>query len=409
MKFILRALRSRNYRLFFMGQGISLIGSWMQLLAVSWLVYRLTDSAFILGLVAFSSQAPSCFLSPFAGVLADRWNRKYILIVTQGLAAVQALALAILAFSGSIQVWQIVFLSLLMGFINAFDAPVRQAFVIDLVEKEEDLNNAIALNSLIFNSAKLFGASLAGIFLALVGEGMCFLINAFSFLAVIFALVAMKIKVDSRRVKDKHVLRELKEGFLYVVKHPSIRYILMLVTLISVTGMPYMVLMPIVAQKTLAGGAHTLGFLMGASGLGALAAGIYLARRQGVAGLERIIFYAALIFGGGLVAFSFSRSLYISLLLLPLVGFGMITQMVSSNTLLQTLSEHTKRGRVMSFYIIAFMGMTPFGSLFAGGLAAKIGASATILISGLCSIAGALLFGSRLRVMRKNSYPITKH
>lgn len=406
LKFIVRALRSRNYRLFFAGQGVSLIGSWMQLLTVSWLVYRLTNSAFLLGIVAFSSQAPACFLSPFAGVLADRWNRKTILIVTQTMAMLQALVLAVLAFQGIIQVWHIITLSLAMGFINAFDAPVRQAFVIDLVENKEDLNNAIALNSLIFNSAKLFGSSLAGMLLVFLKEGMCFLLNALSFLAVIFALRAMRIKTSSAQRENKRVLYELKEGCVYVWRHTFIRYILMLVSLTSLVGTSYVVVMPVVAKEILSGGVRTLGFLMGAAGLGALAGALYLASRKNAAGLEKVIFIASLVFGAGLVVFSFSRSFYLSLALIACVGFGLIAQMVSSNTLLQNLTEHSKRGRVMSFYTVAFMGMTPFGSLLAGSLAGKIGAPATLCISGLCCIGGALFFATKLPTMRKTFRPV---
>ncbi|MFH1876844.1 MAG: MFS transporter [Candidatus Omnitrophota bacterium] len=399
LTFILRALRYRNYRLFFFGQGVSLVGSWMQLVTVSWLVYRLTSSAFLLGVVAFASQVPAFIFSPFAGVLADRFNRKAILMITQALAMVQAAILAYLALFGIIRVWQIITLSLAAGLINAFDAPVRQAFVLDMVEDKKDLGNAIALNSLIFNSAKLIGSSLAGVLLVFINEGVCFLINAISFLAVIIALAAMKIKIGYRVHARSRVLDELRDGFVYVGRHVPIRSILLLVTVLSLLGMSYMVLMPVIAKNILGGGAQTLGFLIGSIGLGALVGALYLASRTQLAGLQDIIFWASVVFGAALVAFSFSRVFWISFFLMAIAGFSMIAQMVASNTLLQNLSEYSKRGRVLSFYTTAFMGMMPFGSLFAGACAAKIGAPITLCISGLLCVIAALFFGTKRKVL----------
>ncbi len=402
IKFILRALRYRNYRLFFVGEGISLVGSWMQIVAVSWLSYRLTDSAFILGLVGFSAQIPTFILAPIAGVFADRWNRRRLLIITQSLAMLQAFVLAGLYFSGIIAMWHIFVLIVLSGVVNAFDAPVRQAFIVDMVDKKEDLANAIALNSVIFNSARLLGASLAGIIVALTGEGFCFLLNGISFLAVIFALKAMRIKITSRHHRErKHVLLELKEGLRYAFNYLPIRYILVLVTFISALGMSYVIVMPVVAKEVLGGGAQTMGFLLAATGLGSLLGAFYLASRRHIHGLEKIIVLAAFSFGTSLVLFSFSRIFWLSFILMFCVGFGMIVQIASSNTLLQNLTDDARRGRVMSLYTVAFLGIVPFGNLLMGGLASKFGAQNTILFSGSFSILAAIFFAKRIDLINK--------
>lgn len=401
LKFILRALRYRNYRLFFIGQGISLVGSWIQIIAVSWLVYRLTNSPFLLGAVGFASQIPTFLLAPFAGVLADRLNRRRILIITQTLFMIQALILAILALTGNIAVWHILVLGVFVGLVNGFDIPARQAFVVDIIENRNDLVNAIALNSSMFNAARLLGPAVAGILIAATGEGACFLINSISFLAVIFALLAMRIKTKKPTQQNSHILQGLKEGFIYAFGFAPIRYILLLLSLVSLMGMSYAILMPIVAKEILGGGARTLGLLMGATGLGALAGTVFLASRKSVQGLEKIITWGTLIFGAGVVAFSFSRVLWMSLLLLLGVGFGMMIQMGASNTVLQSLTEDDKRGRVMSFFAMAFMGMAPFGSLLAGSLTSWIGADNTLLISGVCCIFGWLFFSRKLSLIRR--------
>jgi len=406
MKFALRALQHRNYRLFVVGQGISLIGSWMQVIAVGWMTYRLTNSAFLLGLVGFFGQLPTFLFAPIAGVLADHWNRRRILIVTQAMAMIQAFMLAVLSLSGAITVWQIMVLSIFLGLINSFDMPVRNAFVIDMVDKK-DLSNAIALNSLMFNGARLLGPSLAGVLIALVGEGTCFLINSLSFLAVIAALSAMRLEAKKAPQKRESVVNGLREGFMYVANHAPIRYILLLVTLISVMGMSYATLMPVFARDVLGGGPHTLGFLMGAVGIGALIGGSYLALRKNIRGLEKVIPAMAFIFGASLIAFSFSRTLWISLLLMLIVGFGMIAQMASSNTLLQSLADDDKRGRVMSFYTVAFMGMVPFGSLLAGAMADKIGAPLALSISGAICIIGAVAFSGKIHKIRESASSFT--
>jgi MFS family permease len=405
-KGIFRSLRYRNYRLFFMGQSISLIGTWMQRIALPWLVYSLTGSAFLLGLVGFASQIPTFLLAPFAGVLIDRWNRYTILIVTQILAMIQSFILAFLFFNNSIEVWHIVLLSIFLGCINAFDMPARQSFVVDMIEKREDLGNAIALNSSMFNGARLLGPSIAGILISLTGEGMCFLINGVSYIFVLVFLLMMRINREKVKAKHKHVLHGIKEGFNYTFGFKPIRYIILLLALVSLMGMPYSVLMPVFAKTILHGGPHTFGFLMGASGIGALAAAIYMASRRNVLGLGKIIPLFAAVFGLGLIAFSLSQYFLLSVLLMSVTGFGMIMQMTSSNTILQTIVDDDKRGRVMSFYTMAFMGTAPFGSLIAGVLADNIGAPNTLIIGGASCILGALFFARKLPELKKAIRPV---
>lgn len=403
---ILRALRHRNYRLFFSGQGISLIGTWMQQIAMNWLVYRLTNSALLLGVVGFSSRIPTFVFASFAGVLADRWNRHRALVVTQTLSTVQALILAALVLTGMINIWHVILLSFSLGFINAFDIPIRQAFVVDMIERREDLGNAIALNSSLVNGARLVGPSIAGMLIATLGEGICFLLNGISFFAVIVALLAMRIKPDGRGKQNPNVLRGLQEGFSYAFGFAPIRFILLLLALVSLMGMPYMVLMPIFAGKILHGGPRAFGFLLGASGLGALIGALYLASRRSVLGLGKMIVIASGLFGIGLIAFSLSRVFWLSLLAMLLTGFGMMVHMASSNTVLQTIVEEDKRGRVMSFYTMAYMGMVPFGSLLGGGLASLIGAPSTLMVGGATCILGSFLFARKLPLLKEMVRPI---
>jgi len=405
-KFILRALHHRNYRLFFGGQSISLIGTWMQQIAMSWLVYRLTNSALLLGIVGFSSQIPVFLFASIAGVYADRWNRYRILVVTQTFAMIQALILAFLTLVGAIHVWYIIVLSIFLGVINAFDMPARQSFVVELIEKTEDLGNAIALNSLMFNGARLIGPAVAGLLIGLLGEGVCFLINGISFLGIIIALLAMRIPKKERIVRTSHVWQDFREGYSYAFGFAPIRYILFQLGLMSFMGMSYVVLMPIFARDVLHGGPHTLGFLMTASGLGALAGSIYLASRQTILGLGRLIVYASAVFGAGMIAFSLSKVLILSLSMMLIAGFGMIVQMASSNTILQSIVEEDKRGRVMSIYATAFIGMAPLGNLFAGSLASWIGAPNTLIVSGAACIMGSLIFAVNLPQIRKEVRPI---
>jgi MFS family permease len=395
---IFRSLRHRNYFLFFSGQGISLIGTWMQRIAMSWLVYRLTGSALLLGVVGFTNSIPTFIFAPIAGVFADRWNRLRTVIITQILAMLQAFILAFLVLSDKIQIWHIIVLGVALGIINAFDIPVRQAFVIDMVEKKEDLGNAIALNSALVNGARLLGPSIAGLLISLVGEGMCFLLNALSYIAVILALLAMKITIQKKSDTDKNLWGELREGFRYAVESKPILAILLLLSLVSLAGVPYTVLMPVFATDILHGGPHTLGFLMSASGIGALIGTFFLASRTDSAGLGRWVVLAAAIFGLGLIMFSFTTIFWLSAFILIVAGFGMMVQTAVSNTLLQFIVDDSKRGRVMSFYTMAFMGMAPFGSLIAGSLAHTAGTANTIFAGGVCCIIGAVLFALKVHL-----------
>jgi MFS family permease len=399
--FTLRSFRYRNYRLFFGGQGISLVGTWIQNIAISWLVYRLTGSAFLLGLVGFLGQIPTFLLSPLAGVLADRQNRRHILIITQALAMLQALILALLVFSGKVSIMHIIPLSIFIGFVNSFDIPVRQSFIVDIIDSKEDLGNAIALNSSMFNGARLLGPSVAGLLIAAVGEGVCFLINGVSYIAVIAALLAMRLPPVNKVTIKTEVFRELKEGFSYAFRSSMIRHIILLVALTSLTGVPYAVLMPVFASEILHGGSHTLGFLMGCAGVGALAGAFFLASRSSTGGLQRVIPLAGSVFGLSLVAFSQSKLLWLSLLLMIVTGFGMMVHFASCNTMLQTVVEDDKRGRIMSFYTMAFMGMTPVGSLLGGILASRIGAPNTLAAGGISCVLGSVIFALSLGLMGK--------
>jgi MFS family permease len=406
LKIMFRSFQYRNYRLFFSGQSISLIGTWIQRIATPWLVYHLTGSAILLGVVGFAGQIPTFIIAPFAGVLTDRWNKYHILIATQIAAMIQALVLAFLFFNGTIEVWHIVLLSIFLGCVNAFDVPARQSFVVEMVEKKEDLGNAIALNSSMVNGARLLGPSVAGMLIAFTGEGICFLLNGLSYIFVIASLLFMKVAPKKINNKNTSVLTELKEGFNYAINSAPIKYIILLLGLVSLMGMPYTILIPVFAKEILHGGPHTFGFLMGASGLGALMGALYLASRKSILGIGKIIPLSAGLFGLGLISFSFSRFILLSLALMIITGLGMMMQMASSNTLLQTIADDDKRGRVMSFYTMAFMGTAPFGSILAGGLANIIGAPNTILIGGISCILGALIFARKLPELRKTIRPI---
>jgi MFS family permease len=407
LAFMLRALGHRNYRLFFSGQSVSLVGTWMTRIATSWLVYRLTGSEMLLGVVGFAGQMPSFILAPFAGVLVDRWNRHHLLIATQVLAMLQSIALGVLALTGLITIWQVIVLSIIQGVINAFDMPARQAFVVEMVEKREDLANAIALNSSMVNAARLLGPSIGGIIIAAVGEGWCFILDGISYLAVIASLVAMKITPRiTKPKKEANTFQQLREGWAYTSGFSPIRKILLLLAIVSLVGMPYTVLMPVFANEILHGGPNTLGLLMAASGVGALSGAIFLASRKTVLGLGKFIPLMAGAFGAGLIAFSFSRVLWISLLLMVVTGLGFMVQMAVSNTVLQTIVDEDKRGRVMSFYTMAFMGTAPFGSLLAGSVAERIGAPHTLMLGGLGCILGAIWFANSLPALRRDIRPI---
>jgi MFS family permease len=401
-----RALRHRNYRLFFAGQGVSLVGSWLTRVATSWLVYRLTGSALLLGLVSFAAQVPAFALGPFAGVLVDRWNRHRLLVVTQAISMLQSAALAALALSDRISVASVMALSVVQGLVNAFDMPARQSFVVEMVEAREDLPNAIALNSSLFNSARLIGPSVAGLLIAVVGEGWCFAIDAVSYLAVIGSLLAMRVKPRARPPARGRVLAELREGAAYAFESQPIRSILLLLALISFTGVPYVVLAPVFAAEVLGGGPHTLGLLMGSAGVGALVGALWLASRKSVLGLGGTLIVTGSLLGIGLCGYSLSRWPWLSMALLLLVGGGMMVSLGASNTILQTVVDEDKRGRVMGFYAMAVFGLPPFGSLAAGALAERFGAQATVLACGAATLVGIGLFARKLPELRRRIRPI---
>ncbi len=395
-----RALRSRNYRLFFIGQGISLIGSWMTRLATAWLVYRLTDSAFLLGLVSFAGQVPSMFLPPLAGVWVDRWDRRQVLIVTQVLSMAQSLALAALTLSGYVTVPWILGLTVFQGLISAVEMPTRQSLVVRLIDDRADLSNAIALNSSNFNAARLVGPAIAGAVVAAVGEGYCFLIDGLSYTAVIAGLLSMRLAPDVRPASDRHVRQDLAEGWRYVARSGPIRTLLLFLAATGVLSAPYMVLMPLVAGRTLGGGAHTLGFLLAASGVGALACAVQLVVRTTVVGIGRLMTFAVAAFGGGCVLLGLSQWLWLSMALMVVTGYGLMYQVVATNTIVQTIVDDDKRGRVMAFYTIALLGSAPLGSLLSGSLAARIGVQATFVVSGVACALAALWFWRQLPSIR---------
>ena len=401
-----RALRHPNFRLFFGGQSISLIGTWMTRIATAWLVYRLTKSALLLGTVSFVGQIPTFLLAPFAGVLVDRLNRRTVLVWTQGLAMLQSLALAALTLTNRITIHEILILSAFQGVINSFDMPGRQAFMVQMVEDRNDLSNAIAINSSMVNLARLVGPSLAGIVIAVTNEGWCFFIDGISYIAVIVSLLLMRVHVAQMKSAVTSMAEQLREGWAYVATFIPVRSILLLFALVSLMGMPYVVLMPIFAAQVLHGGPHTLGFLMGAAGVGALISALSLVLRKSVRGLLKMLPIAAASFGAGLVLFGLSHVVWISLALMVVVGFGMMQGLTASNTIIQTLVPEDMRGRVMSYYTAAFVGMAPFGSLLAGGLAHWIGAPHTVMLTGSCCILGAALFTTRLKTIRDHMRPI---
>ncbi len=401
-----RALRHRNFRLFFGGQSISLIGTWMTRIATAWLVYRLTGSALLLGTVSFAGQIPTFLIAPFAGVWVDRLNRRHVLVWTQTFSMLQSLTLAALTLSGHITIPLIVILSITQGLINGFDMPGRQSFMVQMVEDRRDLGNAIAINSSMVNIARLIGPSLAGMLIAVSSEGWCFLIDGISYLAVIASLLAMRLPPHVPRRHSNSLATELHEGWSYVTGFVPVRTILLLFAVVSLMGMPFVVLMPIFAARVLHGGPHTLGFLMGAMGVGALASALSLAARKSVRGLIRIIPIAAAVFGVGLIGFGFSRFFWLSMVMVLVAGMGMMQGMAASNTIIQTLVSEDRRGRVMSFYTMAFMGMSPFGSLLAGAMANAFGAPLAVIASGTAIMLGAAWFFTRLPAIRVVIRPI---
>jgi MFS family permease len=401
-----RAMRHRNFRLFFGGQSISLIGTWMTRVATSWLVYRLTKSPMLLGTVGFAGQIPAFLLAPLAGVVVDRIDRRTLLVWTQSLAMAQSLLLAWLTLSHRINIPEVLALSVVQGFVNAFDMPGRQSFMVRMVEDKADLSNAIAINSSMVNVARLIGPALAGMLIAVTNEGWCFLVDGVSYIAVIASLLMMRIPRAAVAHAATTMLEQLREGWSYVAGFAPIRTILTLFAILSLMGWPFMVLMPIFAAQTLHGGPHTLGFLMGAVGVGSLTCALSMVMRKTVRGLTKMLPIAAAIFGTGLVCFGLSRVLWLSMLMMLVTGFGMMQGMAASNTILQTIVEERMRGRVMSYYTMAFVGMAPFGSLLAGTLAHAIGAPHAVIVSGIACILGALWFWARLSRIRKQMRPI---
>jgi MFS family permease len=395
----LRALRHRNFQFFFAGQFVSLIGTWMQSVAQSWLVYRLTGSVALLGLIGFAGQIPVFLLASFGGAVADRCNRRWILIFTQISSMILASILAALTLFNAIEVWHLFVLASLLGIVNAFDIPARQSFVVEMVGKN-DLLNAIALNSSMFNGARIVGPAIAGVLVATVGEAWCFSINAISYVAVIGGLLLMTIQPLPRKPQTGSTLSNIAEGFRYVATTAPIRALLLLLGLVSLMGTPYAVLMPIFADKILGGGASSLGLLMTASGTGALCAALILANRKSIKGLGRWVAFASAGFGISLILFSFSRDFWLSAVLLVPVGFSMMIQMAASNTLVQAMVTDELRGRVMSVYSMMFMGMAPLGALMAGSLAEILGAPNTIALGGAVCIVGSIIFGLRLPALR---------
>jgi MFS family permease len=406
LRFALRALRHRNFRLFTVGQSVSVIGSWMQQVAMGWLVYRLTNSAFLLGLIAFASQSPVFFFGPVAGVIADRANRHRVIIAMQTLMMIESAFLAYLVFSGRVQYWHVLVLSGFFGIVNAFEIPARQAFLLEMVKSREDLPNAIALNSSIFNGARLVGPAIAGFVIAAFGESIAFVINAVSYFAVLIALFAMRIEPRKRKQIRGKVFSSLRAGFTYGFGFLPIRVVLNLVAAAALFGVPFTVLLPVFAVEILHGDARTLGFLMSATGIGALSGALFLAARPSVRGLSRVLTNAAFLFGASLIVFGLSRNLVLSLVALAFGGFGMMVLMAASNTFLQTVADDDKRGRIVSLYTMAYIGTAPFGSLMAGAIAQRAGAALTIALGGMIVMIAAGLFATLIPQFRELVRPI---
>lgn len=393
-----RALKSRNYRLFFIGQCISLIGTWVQNVAMTWLIYSLTKSPWMMGMIMFVNSVPSILISPFAGAVVDRIDKYKAIILIQTLFGLQALALAALTLSGTVKIWHIIALGLFASTTMAFDMPLRQSFVINLVEDKKDLNNAISLNSSSFNLARLIGPAIAGVLIAMVGEGICFLLNAISYIAVIYALLLMKItSCPTNRKESDNILKSLKEGLRYANNSPEIKNILIFLATASAIVMSYPLLMPILAKEVLHGDAQTLGFLMSAAGIGSLVASLKLAAKKSVEGLPKFLQIGSFMASFGLIGLGFIHYLSTSLFLLFFIGFGMVSMMIASNTLLQHVVDNDKRGRIMSLYTIAFVGTVPLSNLFSGAIAQKIGILHTFSLFGALMLCASLVFAQKLK------------
>lgn len=402
----IRSLRYRNYRLYFFGQLISLPGNWIQNIALGWLVYKLSDSALLLGVVGFAGQIPSLVITPLAGVFADRIDRRRVLLATQAISMLIALTVSALVFSGHIRIWQIVLAAVLNGISVAFDTPFRHAFLVNMVTDRKDLQNAIALNSTLFNSARFAGPPIGGLLIALYGEGACFLVNGLSYLAVIASLLAMQVKTSVDAVQYPSVLSDLVSGFKYAYRELPIRFLLVMVVTTSLLGLPFQVFMPVFAREVLGGNAQILGFLIGAIGGGALLGAIFLATRKSLKQIPMIIFISAGMFSLGLMGFAISVSLPVSLGLLAVTGFGMVVEFASSNTLLQTMVKDEMRGRIVALYSMSFMGIAPLGSLAMGGLAEMVGVQISVFIAGAGCLLAALIFYRKLPAIRESVHEL---
>ncbi|HEX5109597.1 MAG TPA: MFS transporter [Vicinamibacterales bacterium] len=401
-----RALRHRNYRLFFSGQSVSLVGTWITRVATSWLVYRLTGSELLLGIVGFCGQIPTLLLTPLAGVFVDRSDKRRILLMTQVLSLIQSALLAVLTLSDLITVTHVLVLQLFQGAINAFDTPARQALVVDMVGDRQDVPNAIALNSSMVNGSRIVGPAIGGLIIAAVGEGWCFALDALSYVAVIGSILLMRLAPHVGNQHPVDMRHELGSAWRYVVGSLPIRSALLLLAIVSIAGVPYSVLMPAIAAQELGGGPNTLGLLMGATGVGALAGGLYLASRSTVVGLGKVMAIGGLTFGVALVLFSFARAVWVAAPLLAIAGAGFIVEMASTNTVIQTIVDERFRGRVMAFYTMAFFGTVPIGSLLSGLAAERVGAPMTIRLGGVICIVSALWFASQLPMLRTLVRPI---
>ncbi len=400
---MLRALNSYNARLYFSGQGISVIGTWMQTIAVGWITYRLTNSLFLLGVASFAAQLPMFFLTPFTGALIDRWDKQKILICTQITFIIQASLFVFFITTNTLTIWHIVILNIILGIGNSFDMPARQSFLIETVEKREDLGNAIALNSAIANSARLIGPSIAGIIIAFAGEAPCFVVNGLSYFAMLFALLSIKLQKSHTGSREKSIISEIKEGLYYIYKFRALKFTLFLLALANLVATPYAVLLPAFAKDIIGGNSGTLGFLVGASGIGAIVGAVFLANRRNHINIERILSAAAFLFGIGLILLSYTKSFLWASIVMVLIGFGMMVHMASSNTYIQSIVDDNKRGRVMGFYSLSFLGMSMFGNLIIGTLAQRVGISHAVFIGGICFIVGTSLFVLAINLVSKNS------
>lgn len=403
--FAFRALQSRNFRLFFYAGMVSLMGTWIQNLALGWLVYRLTDSAFYLGLVGFAGQIPALILTPIAGVYADRLNRRNILMLTQFIPMVLAFLLSILVFTDTISITLILVVVVINGLALSFDTPFRHAFLLEMIGDRKLITNAVALNSTLVNTARFIGPTLGGILIALFGEAYCFLINGFSFMAMLAALTMMHVPRFVKKVSERSVLADLKVGFKYTWNYFPARYMILLVMVTSIFGLPFQAFLPVFARDILQGDSRTLGFLTGAVGAGALTGAFYLAMREGVSKIPSIIRFSAFVFAIGLFIFSVSNVVWLSVLILYFSGFGMITQFSATNTLLQTVVDEDKRGRVLAFYSMSFMGFTPIGSLMLGTMSDFLGVPLTFSIASAALLMAALLFSGKMKVIQRSLQP----